>query len=105
MSAAAVPTYLIARRLLDRRPALVAAGLALLVPSTVYTTKVMTESLAYPCFLLAVLAILRALEQPSARRQLLALAGIAVASLARAEMVVLTAAFLIAIVVFVWAES
>lgn len=97
-SAAAIPAYLLAQRLLSRRLALTAAALAVVVPSGVYTTKVMTESIAYPAFLLALLAMTVAVERPSARTQMVALAAIALATLTRAQMVVLLPAFVTAIV-------
>jgi hypothetical protein len=98
MSLAALPAYFLARRLLDRRLAFLAAVLVLLVPSMVYTTKVMTENLAYPILLTAALAFMRALERPSAGRQAAALGLIAVSFLTRAEMVVLLPAYLSAII-------
>jgi hypothetical protein len=60
----------------------------------VYTTKVMTENVAYPVFLMTTLAFVRALERPSNGRQLVALGMIAVAVMARAEMLVLVPACL-----------
>jgi len=98
MSLAALPAYFLARRLLDRRLAFLAAVLVLLVPSMVYTTKVMTENLAYPILLTAALAFVRALERPSVGRQAAALGLIAVSYLTRAEMVVLLPAYLSAII-------
>jgi dolichyl-phosphate-mannose-protein mannosyltransferase len=97
MSLAALPAYLLARRLLDRRLAFFAAVLVLLVPSMVYTTKVMTENLAYPLFLATALAFVRALERPSIGRQAASLGLIAVSFLARGEMLVLLPAYLCAI--------
>jgi Dolichyl-phosphate-mannose-protein mannosyltransferase len=104
-SSAAVPAYLLGRRLLDRGGALVAAGLAVLVPSAVYTSMVMTESLSYPAFLTAMLAIVAALERPTMRRQLLALAAIGSASVTRAQLAALLPAFLTAIALLVVVES
>jgi hypothetical protein len=98
MSLAALPAYLLARRLLDRRLAFLAAVLVLLVPSMVYTTKVMTENLAYPIFLTAALAFVRVLERPSTGRQAAALGLIAVGFLTRGEMLVLLPAYLCAII-------
>lgn len=93
VSLAAVPAFLLARRLLEQRAALFFALAALLVPALVYSSNVMTESIAYPLFLAAVLGIQRTVERPSARRQVEALAVIALAILARPEMTVLVPAF------------
>jgi hypothetical protein len=98
MSSAAVFAYLLGRRALDRRSAIFLAVLTVLVPSMVYSTKMMTESLAYPAFLAAVLAIARMLERPSAARQLVALLAIGLAALTRVEMVALLPALALAIV-------
>jgi hypothetical protein len=103
-SCAAVPAYLLARRLLVSGEALLVAGLSVLVPAGVYTTKVMTESLAYPSFLLACLALLAALERPTLRRQLLALAAIGFAVLARGQLAALAPAYLTAIALVAVAE-
>jgi hypothetical protein len=93
-STAAVPAYFLSRRVLTRNAALLLAAGTVLVPSAVYTSKVMTESLAYPLFLVATLAIVRALEAPTWSRQLEAAAAIGAAALARGQLVVLWPAFL-----------
>lgn len=98
MSLAAVPTYFLARRLLSSSWSLVAAGLALVVPSTVYAGTIMTESAFYPLFVASSLGILAALERPSARRQLGALGLIALTFLTRPQAISLVAAFVTAIV-------
>ncbi len=98
MSSAAVFAYLLGRRVLDKQLSFFLAVLTVLVPSMVYSSKAMTESLAYPVFLAAVLAITVALERPSRRTQGLALLAIGVALLTRAEMVMLVPAFLTGIV-------
>jgi hypothetical protein len=105
MSLAAVPGYLLARRLLTRSWSLVAAGLALAVPSMVYTGTVMTENIFYPLFLTSSLGIVLALERPSARRQLGALGLIALTFLARPQAVVLVPAFVTAIVAVVLVDA
>jgi hypothetical protein len=97
-SCAGVPAYLLARRLLGRGNALLAAGLSLLVPSGIYAAKIMTESLAYPLFLAAMLAIVNALERPTWRRELIAAGAICLAILARAQMVALVPAAVAAVV-------
>ncbi len=67
MSLAAVPAYLLARRVVGQPLALLAAVLAVAVPSMVYTATVMTENAFYPVFLLAALAARALLERPTAR--------------------------------------
>ena len=66
MSLAAVPAYLLARRVVGQWPALLAALLTVAVPSMVYTATVMTENAYYPVFLLAALVLVLLLERPSA---------------------------------------
>ncbi|MDW8338522.1 MAG: glycosyltransferase family 39 protein [Thermoleophilia bacterium] len=68
MSLAAVPAYLLARRLVSQRLALLNALLAVATPSLVYTGTVMTENVFYPLFLLLVLALVSMLERPTAAR-------------------------------------
>ena len=79
MSLAAVPAYLLARRLRRAGCALAAAVLAVAVPSLVYTGTVMTENAFYPLFLLAALALVLVLERPTLGRQLPLLARSALA--------------------------
>jgi hypothetical protein len=98
MSSAAVFAYLLGRRVLDKQFSFFLGVLTVLVPSMVYSSKAMTESLAYPVFLGAVLAITLALESPTRRRQAVALLAIGLAVLTRVEMVMLIPAFLTAIV-------
>jgi Dolichyl-phosphate-mannose-protein mannosyltransferase len=97
VSSAAVPAYLLARRLVSRRSAVFLALLAAALPSSIYSTKVMTESFAYPIFIWAVLAMTSALVRPSRSAQLLALAAIGLAISSRAQMIVLLPAFLLSI--------
>jgi hypothetical protein len=94
----AVPVYLIARRLLAPWPSVAVAALSVLVPSTVYVTVVMTESLAYLTVTWALLAIVLAAERPTVPRQLIALAGVGVATLARPQFFSVYAAFLLTLV-------
>jgi Dolichyl-phosphate-mannose-protein mannosyltransferase len=98
-SFAAVPAYFLARRALTERSALILAALAVFVPSAIYTSKVMTESLAYPLFLVAALMIVRVIETPSRAGELAALAAIAAATLARGQLVVLFPAFVITLLI------
>lgn len=93
MSLSIVPAYLLARHLLERKMAVLFACLAALVPSGIYTTKVMTESLAYPLFLFAAFASFRLLQSPSRRREVIHLAAVGLAALARGQLIVLLPAF------------
>ncbi len=96
-SSAAIPAYLLASRLVRRSSAVAAAAFAVAVPSGIYTTKIMTESVSYPLFLWAFLAMVSMLERPTARRQLYALGSIVLATLCRAQMVALLPALLCSI--------
>jgi Dolichyl-phosphate-mannose-protein mannosyltransferase len=95
---AAIPIYLLARRLLAAGPSVAVAVLSVVVPSSVYVTVVMTESLAYLTFSWAVLAIVLALERPTVGPQLAALAAIGVSFLARPQFALLYLAFVAALV-------
>jgi hypothetical protein len=92
MSLAAVPAYLLARRVLASGPALAVAALTVAVPSMLFTGTVMTENVFYPLLLLAALALMSALERPTPARQLLLLGACALAFLARQQAVALFAA-------------
>jgi hypothetical protein len=95
-SLAAVPAYLIARRVLSQRGALVAAALSVVLPSCIYTSDIFTENVFYPIFVTCALLMLRALERPSAARQLLVAGACVVAFLTRAQAVVLLPSYLLA---------
>src|SRR5262249_2638762 len=92
MSLAAIPAYLLARRLLRPPLALVVAALTVLVPSMLYTGTLMTENAFYPLFLLVALALLSVLENPTPLRQVVLLALVGLAYATRAQAVALLAA-------------
>ena len=71
MSLAAIPTYLIARRVAGHVARLLAALLAVALPSLVYTATVMTENLYYPLALVVMWATLVALARPTWRNTVL----------------------------------
>jgi hypothetical protein len=104
MSSAAVPTYFLARRVVDSRRALVVAALALLVPSLLYTGTLMTENAFYPLFLTCALVLVSTLERPTARRQVVLLALCALAYVTRVEAAALVAAVVSAPVLLVLVE-
>jgi hypothetical protein len=70
MSLAAIPGYFLARRVLTRPLALVAAALSVAIPSLLYTGTLMTENAFYPIFLCVVLVLVRMLERPTRVNQL-----------------------------------
>lgn len=96
MSLAAIPVYLLARRVASAPLALLAALLAVCVPSLVYTATVMTENVFYPVVLGAALALVLVLERPTWRRELLFYALVVLAVATRLQGVALVAAALTA---------
>lgn len=94
MSLAAVPVYLIARRLsLPTRHAFLAAVFAVAIPDLVFSAYTISDPAAYPLVLAAFAAGLAALERPRGRMQLLFLAFAALATFDRVQYVVIPVAF------------
>ena len=96
MSLAAIPAYLLARRVVRPPLALVAAALTVAVPSMVYTGTLMTENAFYPLFLTCALLLVLVLEQPTAARIAALLGFSLLAFLTRAQAVALLPAILCA---------
>lgn len=96
MSLAAIPAYLLARRVVRQPLALLAALLSVAIPSMVYTATVMTENAFYPVFLVAALLLVRMIEQPTTRAQVAFLAVVAFALLTRAQAIAILPAALTA---------
>ena len=96
MSLAAIPTFFLARRVVRDGLALLAALMAVAIPSLAYTGTVMTENAFYPLFLLAALVLVIVLERPTPLLVvgLLALVGLAFAT--RVQAVAIAAAVLLA---------
>jgi hypothetical protein len=92
VTTAAVPTYLLARRVAGKGLALVVAALVAFEPWTAYASLVMTESLFLPAFTVFVLLLARMLERPSRGRQLAVLVGLMVLMGIRPQAYVLVAA-------------
>jgi Dolichyl-phosphate-mannose-protein mannosyltransferase len=100
VSLAAVPAYLLARRVCSRPYAFAAAVLAMSVPTLLFAGMLMTENAFYPAFLLAALAMVLWLERPDLRRTLFLFGAFVLAYLTRAQAVailpaVATAPFLV----------
>jgi len=97
ISLSVFPVYAIARFVLPRGRSVGVAALSLLAPLMLYTSFEMSESLAYPLFLIAIWAMLRAVRRPSVWNDVLLLAAIVLASGARLQQVALLPAALTAI--------
>ena len=99
---AAVPIFFLARRLLSRWWSVAVAAMSVAIPSSIYTSLVLTESVSYLTSSIAVLAIVLALERPSPGRQLAMLGAVGLAYAARPQFAALLPAFL-AGYLLVWA--
>jgi hypothetical protein len=96
MSLAAVPAYFVARRVVGPGLSLLAALLAVALPSLAYTGTVMTENVFYPLFLVVVLALLLVLERPTGPRVALLVALLGAAFATRVQTLALVPAVLTA---------
>ncbi len=98
----AVPVYFLARRLLPEWWSVAVAATAILIPSSIYTSVVLTESTAYLASSAALLAVVVALEHPTVPRQLVMLAIVGLAYATRPQFAALLPAF-VAGAVLLWA--
>jgi hypothetical protein len=96
MSLAAIPAFILARRVVGPGLSLLAALLAVSLPSLVYTGSVMTENVFYPVFLTAALLLTLVLERPTTARLVALLIAVGVAAATRAQAVALVPALLTA---------
>lgn len=100
LSSAAIPTYLLTREVVRERWAgYLAAALVAALPWLSISTGELTEVAAYPASVWAALAMHRALSEPSDRRDVIALAAIALATFGRLQLAVLAPAFVLALIV------
>ncbi len=104
MSLAAIPAYLLARRVVSQLLALLAAVLTIAVPSMMYTGTLMTETVFYPLFVCVALALVLALERPTVWRQLALLAVCLLAFFTRPQAIVLVPAVATAPLVLAWLD-
>jgi hypothetical protein len=99
IASAAIPVFLLARRIgLGRLISLWAGALSVAVPWVVLSSFLLTEVVAYPAFCWALLALTHAVERKRWTTDVLALAVIGVAVLARTQFIVLLGVLLAAIV-------
>lgn len=97
MSLAAIPVYLLGRRLQFGAPlALACAALAVAAPALLYASWTMAEPLAYPLALAAVACAVGLLDRPTLRLQLGFLALAPLAALTRIQLAAIPLAYLVA---------
>jgi uncharacterized membrane protein len=90
MSSACIPAFLLARRVThSNRLAYVTAALSVCIPWIALSSFLMTEAVAYPVFLWAMLALHQAAVAPGARNDVVLLVLVALAIFARAQFAVL----------------
>jgi Dolichyl-phosphate-mannose-protein mannosyltransferase len=90
MTSACIPAFLLARRVTGgSRLAYVVAALTVCIPWIALSSFLMTEAVAYPAFLWAILALHNAAVSPGTRGDALLLVAIGVAVLARTQFAVL----------------
>jgi hypothetical protein len=97
MAAAVFPTYGLARMLVSRPAALLAATIATAVPAYTYASLILEEPLAYTWSILAVYAAVRAFVTPTRRWIALAIVTALLAPAVRGELIVIPAAFVVAL--------
>jgi Dolichyl-phosphate-mannose-protein mannosyltransferase len=96
-SLAVIPIYVIARDLkLSRGYAYLCSFYALVIPMLVMIPFTISDFVAYPLALGAIAVAVKAIDRPSAKRQLVFLAFASLATLTRVEYFVLVPAYLIA---------
>jgi hypothetical protein len=101
MCSACIPAFLLARRVTKRLWLAYLVGvLAICLPWMIYASFLLTEVVAYPAFLWALLAFQAALSNPCRRNDLLALGAILVVFLARTELAGVIVVFPLAVVAF-----
>jgi len=88
MSLAAIPTYFLAARVVRPPLALLAAAIAVAVPSMAYTGTITTECVFYPVALLFALALVAYLERPSGRSLVVVFLALGLAYATRSQALV-----------------
>jgi hypothetical protein len=96
MSLAAVPAFLLARRVVRDGFALLAAVMTVAVPSLAYTGTVMTENPFYPLFLVVALVLTATLERPTVLLVVTLYAAVGLAFATRVQAVALVPAIVLA---------
>ncbi len=105
MAGAIFPAYGIARFVLDRRVAVVAAAASIAVPALSYSSILVEEPFAYPIATLALFLTLRAAERRTVGAFALAGAGAILALATRSQLSVMLLVVAIAAVVSAWGSD
>lgn len=98
MAGVVFPAYFMARQMLGKGAAALAAVMAVSVPAMNYAGVIGTESLAYPACTAALGAMIFSIARPRRRNWLLALGLIVVAVFTRAQFVVLAPVYFVALI-------
>ncbi len=98
MSLAAFPAFFLARRFVTASSAALVAAFAVSIPSMLLTGTLLIEPVLYPLFLLALYTLVTSLQNPTRRNQILAIASIGLACLAKPLSLVLAPAYVLAVV-------
>lgn len=98
LSVASVPPAAFMARRVIANPALrvLAVGLGIVIPWSMISAHLLTESLSYPVFLWTSLAIVRAAEEPVIGRQAVALAAVVALTLCRVDLAVMAGTLVLA---------
>jgi hypothetical protein len=104
MTSVLFPTYLLARLIMGRLPALLAAAAAAAIPSLAYSSWIVEETLAYPYSALCLYVIARALLDRTRTSIAAALLLGAVAPVVRGELVVIPIVLVLSLL-FMWWSS
>jgi hypothetical protein len=90
MSSACLPTFLLARAVTEsRRLPYLLAALSVCIPWIPLSSMLMTEVVAYPAFVWAVLAVYRAAISPRPQNDIVMVVALGVATLARTQFLIL----------------
>jgi hypothetical protein len=97
MGLAAFPAYYLARRFVTPMSAAVVAVFSVFIPSMLLSGTLLIEPLLYPVFLLALLGMVVAIQNPTRRNQLLVVGAIGLACLTKPLSIVLAPAYVLAV--------
>ena len=97
LASSVFPVFLLARRVLPRRWAVVATIVATVGPQAVFSALLMTENVSFPLFIWSMLCVVRMLERPSRLNQLVALGSVVLCITTRMQAVVFVPGLALAI--------